>query len=112
MRCFAPASRSPLPLYLPRKGLFVCHLIATILLVVALPPVVTVAAEQKRVLAIYGDRSDLAASIAAEREIQATLAQALGKDLDFHSEYIEARRVPEDERSEEHTSELQSLRHL
>src|SRR5262250_1731991 len=96
MRCFAPTSRAPLLLYHSRKMTFLRHLLATFLLVIALP-VIVAAGEQKRVLAIYGDRSDLAASIAAEREIQATLTQALGTDLDFHSEYIEAKRVPEDE---------------
>jgi PAS domain S-box-containing protein len=79
-----------LPSWLIRLGLL------TILLL-TLPTLVTAAEDQKRILAIYGDRSDLAASIAAEREIQATLTQALGTGLDFHSEYIEAKRIPEDE---------------
>ncbi|HKE55958.1 MAG TPA: ABC transporter substrate binding protein [Pyrinomonadaceae bacterium] len=74
---------------------FVGGLLSVFLL--AMPSLVTAAEDQKRVLAIYGDRSDLAASISAEREIQSTMTQALGTSLDFHSEYIEARRIPEDE---------------
>ena len=52
--------------------------------------------EQKSVLVLYSDRSDMEANIVVDQIIRSALDEALPQGVDFYSEYIDTSRFPED----------------